>query len=387
MMSIEVPPPEAELAVQTSDPARLDSLFSPLEVNGVRLQNRFVMPGMQRGFCRDGAPLPELADYYGKRASGGVALVISESCAVDHPSATAQASAARLNAGTADGWARCIEAVRNGGKEMLLQLWHEGGLRKDRDGETLSPSGLGYPGLEQGKAMTAGDLESVRDAYVRSARIAQRAGATGIELHCAHGYFLDLFLWPATNVRDDGYGGPDIAHRVRFPAEIVAAIRAACGPDFLICVRFSQWKEHDYRARVAETPEELQVMTSAFREAGADMLHASTRRFWIPEWPGKDWSLAGWTRHLSGLPTITVGSVGLNKDVMESFTTDGAMVTTIPESLAELARRLDAGEFDLVSVGRSLISDADWVNKVRARDYGAIRSFRKEDVGALEWEF
>lgn len=386
-MAITVPPPEAELQVRASEPANIDSLFTPFGVNGVRLRNRFVMPGMQRGYCRDGAPLPELADYYGRRAQGGVALVISESCAIDHPSATAQPSAARLDAGTADAWARCVEAVHEAGGAMILQLWHEGGLRKDRDGETLSPSGLAYGGFAQGRAMTAEDLEAVRDGYVRSALCAQRAGADGIELHCAHGYFLDLFLWPETNRRDDGYGGPDIGNRVRFPAEIVAAIRAACGPGFLIGVRFSQWKDHDYRARIAETPGELAVMTTAFREAGADLLHASTRRFWIPEWPGRDWSLAGWTRYLSGLPTITVGSVGLNKDVMESFTTEGAMATTVPESLAELARRMDAGEFDLVSVGRSLISDPDWVRKVQARDYGAIRPFRKEDVGALEWEF
>jgi 2,4-dienoyl-CoA reductase-like NADH-dependent reductase (Old Yellow Enzyme family) len=386
-MAITIPPAERPLEVALPDRVDVDPLFEPLTIGAFRLKNRFVMPGMQRGFCKDGMPLPELADYYRKRAEGGVALVIGESAAIDHPSATAQPSAARLNAATADGWARCIAGVRGAGSEMLLQLWHEGGLRNDRDGETLSPSGFGHPKLPQGRAMTAGDIASVRDGYVRSALIAQRAGASGIEVHCAHGYFLDLFLWPDTNLRDDGYGGPDIAHRVRFPAEITAAIRDACGPEFLISVRFSQWKEHDYRAKVAPAHEDLAVMVTAFREAGADMLHASTRRFWTPEWPGKDWSLAGWTRHLSGLPTITVGSVGLDKDVMESFTTEGAMTTTIPQSLAELARRLEAGEFDLVSVGRSLISDPDWVNKVRIGDFDAIRPFRKEDVGALEWEF
>jgi 2,4-dienoyl-CoA reductase-like NADH-dependent reductase (Old Yellow Enzyme family) len=386
-MAITIPPAEPALAIDLPATLDLSALFRPITVGAYTLSNRFVMPGMQRGFCKDGMPLPELADYYRKRAEGGVALVIGESAAIDHPSATAQPSAARLNAATVDGWARCIEAVRGAGSEMLLQLWHEGGLRNDRDGETLSPSGMGHPRLQQGRAMTAGDLEAVRDAYVRSALLAKAAGASGIEVHCAHGYFLDLFLWPDTNRRGDGYGGDDIADRVRFPAEVTAAIRDACGSDFLISVRFSQWKEHDYGAKIAPTPHDLAVMVTAFREAGADLLHASTRRFWIPEWPGKDWSLAGWTRHLSGLPTITVGSVGLDKDVMESFTTEGAMTTTIPESLAELARRMEAGEFDLVSVGRSLISDADWVNKVRAGDFGTIRAFRKEDVGALEWEF
>jgi 2,4-dienoyl-CoA reductase-like NADH-dependent reductase (Old Yellow Enzyme family) len=386
-MAITIPPAERPLEIELPETLDLSPLFRPVTIGGFTLSNRFVMPGMQRGFCRDGVPLPMLAEYYGRRAQGGVALVISESCAIDHPSATAQPTAARLNAASANAWARCIEAVRGAGSEMLLQLWHEGGVRANRDGETLSPSGLGHPKLEQGRAMTAGDLEAVHDAYLRSAGLARRAGASGIELHCAHGYFLDQFLWPDTNRRDDGYGGDDIAQRVRFPAEIVADIRAQCGPDFLISVRFSQWKEHDYRAKIAPTPQDLAVMVTAFREAGADILHASTRRFWIPEWPGKEWGLAGWTRHLSGLPTIAVGSVGLSKDIMESFTTEGAMTTTIPESLAELARRMEAGEFDMVSVGRSLISDPDWVNKVRAGEFDAIRAFRREDLGKLEWEF
>lgn len=364
----------------------IDGLFEPLAIGAITLPNRFVMPGMQRGWSRDGAPLPELADYYRKRIEGGVALVIGESSAIDHPSATAQPAACRLTPGTVDAWARCVGAVRGAGGEMLLQLWHEGALRKNEDGLTLSPSGLAYKGFAQGRAASGDDLAALRDAFVASARLARQAGATGVELHCAHGYLLDQFLWPVTNRRTDDYGGLAIADRVRFPAEIVAGIRDACGPDFLISLRFSQWKEHDYAARVAGTPDELREMTTILREAGVDMFHASTRRFWIPEWPEQEWSLAGWTRHVSGLPTITVGSVGLDKDVMESFTTTGEARGTIAKSLAELARRLRAGEFDLVSVGRSLISDANWVNKVRAGDHAAIRPFRKDDIAALEWE-
>ena len=195
---------------------RVAALFTPFAIGTVTLPNRFVMPGMQRGWCQDGAPLPALGDYYRRRVLGGVSLVISESCAIDHPSATAQPSAAKLNPATTDAWSRCVGAVRDAGGEILLQLWHEGALRKDADGQTLSPSGLGYRGFAQGKAATLGELDELRDAYVASALLAQRSGATGVEIHAAHGYMLDQFLWPETNVRDDGYGGPSIEHRVRF---------------------------------------------------------------------------------------------------------------------------------------------------------------------------
>lgn len=371
---------------EAAAPLALSGLFTPLQVGSLVLRNRFVMPGMQRGFCRDGMPSPELADYYARRAAGGVALVIGESSAVDHPSATAQPAACRLTPATLDGWARCVDAVHAAGGHMILQLWHEGGLRRDDDGETLSPSGLGHPGLERGRAASAADLDALRDAFVASARVAQRAGADGIEVHAAHGYMLDQFLWAATNRRDDGYGGADIADRARLPAEIVAAIRNACGPDFLISVRLSQWKEHDYAARIAPTPQDLATLVTMLHTAGADLLHASTRRFWTPEWSESDLGFAGWTRALSGLPTITVGSVGLDRDVMESFTEAGEATSTLAASLAELVRRFARGDFDLVSVGRSLISDPDWVSKVRDGAHHDVRPFRRSDIASLVWD-
>jgi 2,4-dienoyl-CoA reductase-like NADH-dependent reductase (Old Yellow Enzyme family) len=372
--------------VRPNPPGDIASLFEPFTIGPITLANRFVMPGMQRGWSRDGSPLPELADYYRRRVEGGVSLVISESCAIGHPSANAQPAASRLAPDTLEAWSRCVGAVNDAGGHMLLQLWHEGGLRKDDDGQTLSPSGYGHPGLRRGRSASDDDLDELVEAYVASALLAQRAGAAGVEVHAAHGYLLDQFLWADTNLRADGYGGAAIADRVRFPAEIVSAIRAACRPDFLISFRFSQWKEHDYAARVAQTPAELSEMLMTLRSAGVDMLHASTRRFWTPEWPEDDKGLAGWTRHLSGLPTITVGSVGLDRDVMESFTKDGEAQPTIERSLRELTRRLAAGEFDLVSVGRSLISDPDWVGKVGRGDYAAIRPFQKRDIETLEWE-
>jgi 2,4-dienoyl-CoA reductase-like NADH-dependent reductase (Old Yellow Enzyme family) len=187
-------------------------------------------------------------------------------------------------------------------------------------------------------------------------------------------------------VRDDGYGGDDIAHRARFPAEIVAAIRDACGPEFVITLRFSQWKEVDYGARVARNREELATMATMFREAGLDALHCSNRRFWEPEWDGDNRNLAGWTKALGGLPTITVGSVGLDTDVMTVFMEGRDPGPRVAEAIDELETRLAAHEFDLVAVGRAVIGDPDFVKKVEARDYAAIRTFTRDDLGKLEWD-
>jgi 2,4-dienoyl-CoA reductase-like NADH-dependent reductase (Old Yellow Enzyme family) len=360
-------------------------LFEPITIRGVTLRNRFVMPAMQRGHCIEGAPTDALVDYYRRRVEGGIALVIGESCAVDHVSATIQPTSGRMNGSTKAAWGKCVDAVRGAGGQMLIQLWHEGALRVAPDDWTLSPSGRAHAARANGRAATTEELHEICDAFVAAACDAQAIGAAGIEIHACHGYMLDQFLWRETNDRGDGYGGDDIRHRARLPAEIARGVRAACGEDFLISFRFSQWKEVNYAARIAADPPELEALVTLMRDAGVDMIHASTRRFWEPEWPGDPRGLAGWVRALSGLPTIAVGSVGIDIDVMSQLIDGGEGQSQAEESTAALEQRMRAGEFDLVAVGRAVIGDPDWVNKVRDRRFGEIRGFQRSDLGALSW--
>jgi 2,4-dienoyl-CoA reductase-like NADH-dependent reductase (Old Yellow Enzyme family) len=376
----------------TASALDLSPLFTPFDLGPLRLPNRFVLPGMQRQWCEDGRPLPRLGEFYRDCVEGGVGLVICESCAVDHTSATQVPIFTRLTERTADAWAACVGQVKGAGGLMLMQLWHEGAIRQEGgDGPyaqypTLSPSGLAHAKKPNGRAATLEELADIKDAFVRGALLAKQIGVDGVEVHAAHGYLLDQFLWAETNRRTDGYGGDDIKGRVRFPAEIVAAIRKAVGPDFVIGLRFSQWKEVNYDARVAETPEALGVMLQILRAAGVDVFHASARRFWIPEWPGSGLGIAGWTKSLTDAPVIAVGSVGLDVDVMENFFGKEATPTGEP-GFRELLRRFDNGEFDLISVGRGHIGDPGWVNKVRDGRLADIRHFTRKDViGDLDIE-
>lgn len=377
---------KAALVMHPGKAPEFAALFEPIEVKGMTLPNRFVMPAMQRGWCEGGAVLPELADYYRKRVEGGISLVIGESAAVDHPSATMQPLAARLDDRTAASWERCVKAVKSAGGRMLLQLWHEGALRNDADGLTRSASGIAYPGLERGRGASRDELEEIKAAYVRSALIARAIGADGVELHAAHGYFLDQFLWPETNRRTDGYGAEAVEDRARYPAEIVSAIREACGADFVLSFRFSQWKEHAFDASIVSGPNELTRLLEVLKGTGVDLFHASTRRFWDRAWPDDPRTLAEWSHEVSGLPVIAVGSVGLDRDVMESFTSEREAESRLEESLSDLDSRIRQGRIQLISVGRSLISDPDFVAKVRKGDLSSIRTFRKKDIDYLEWE-
>lgn len=371
--------------MNSSNGSAFEALFRPFELKGRTLPNRFVMPAMQRGWCDDGAMMQEAADYYRRRAEAGVSLIIGESAAIDHPTASRQPQAARLAVRTAASWARCVQAVQGAGGHMLLQLWHEGALRDDADGMTRSASGIGFPGMQRGKAASLEELEDIKAAYVRSALVAKSVGADGVELHAAHGYFLDQFLWAETNHRPDRYGG-DIERRARFPAEIVEAIRSACGNDFLISFRFSQWKEHDLGASIVSDPRELERLLDAFKQAGVDVFHVSTRRFWEPAWAHDPRTLAEWTHHLTGLPVIAVGSVGLDRDVMASFTSDDEAMSRIEESIKDLNLRIASDRFQLISVGRSLISDPEFVLKIQSGKTDSIRVFRKKDIEYLEWD-
>ncbi len=368
-------------------PLPVGPLFTPFTINSLTLPNRFVMPGMQRQWCDNGVPQPRLADYYRERVEGGVGLIITESCAVDHPSSTEVPFFCRINDATMKPWERCFDAVNRAGGRMFMQLWHEGAVRKDgAAGLILSPSGLVHAGKPNGQAATLADLEAIRDAFVRGALVAREIGAAGVEVHACHGYLLDQFLWAETNRREDGFGGDDIRDRVRFPAEIVRAIRDAVGDRFPISFRFSQWKEVNYNARIVPTPQDLATMLNSLRTAGVDVFHASARYFWIPEWPDSDLGIAGWTKSLTDVPVIAVGSVGLDTDVMDNFFGKEAK-STGEAGLRELLRRFNNHEFDLISVGRGLIGDAHWVNKLRDGRLSEIRMFTKKDVlGDLELE-
>ncbi|MEW9673563.1 hypothetical protein [Ammoniphilus sp. 3BR4] len=118
----------------------------------------------------------------------------------------------------------------------------------------------------------------------------------------------------------------------------------------------------DYTAKLAKTPDELARFLAPLADAGVDVFHCSTRRFWEPEFEGSELNLAGWTKKLTGKPTITVGSVGLDGEFTKLLT-EGASANTA--HLDGLIERLERGEFDLVAVGRALMNDPEWASKVR----------------------
>lgn len=228
--------------------------------------------------------------------------------------------------------------------------------------------------------MTECDIEDAIAAFERCAKNALVAGFDGIALHGGHGYLIDNFLWEGTNRRQDRWGG-DRARRSAFGAEIVRRIRTSIGEEFPIFFRFSQWKQQDYTARLVQSPEALGEFLAPLVEAGVDIFHCSTRRFWEPEFEGSDLNLAGWTRQLTGKPTITVGSVGLDGEFLQFMVKTDKVAQ--PAGIEGLLERLNKAEFDLVAVGRALICDPEWAVKVREGRMEEILPFSREALKTL----
>jgi 2,4-dienoyl-CoA reductase-like NADH-dependent reductase (Old Yellow Enzyme family) len=404
--------PTAPLAPAASPgPPTAAPLFTPFEVGSLSLENRIVMAPMTRELSPGGVPGRDVARYYARRAGHGVGLIITEGTVVGHPASSSSTAVPRFHGRDAlDGWAGVVRAVHAAGGRIVPQLWHvgldpllwgtsgapaAGTSRAMPDGtEPVSPSAVdpGAPAGENsgtggdavtgsrgrtGRRLTESEIADIIGSFARAAADARRIGFDGIELHAAHGYLIDQFFWEVTNRRADRYGR-DLAGRTRFGAEIVRACRRATGADFPIILRFSQWKVGHYDARLARDPGRLADFLAPLVDAGVDVFHCSTRRFWQPEFAGSGLNLAGWTKKLTGRPTITVGSVGLKDSDFLTYL-DGAGAE--PDTVDAVAERLGRQEFDLVAVGRALIADPAWPVKIRAGHHHELVGF---EAGMLE---
>ena len=165
-----------------------------------------------------------------------------------------------------------------------------------------------------------------------------------------------------------------IQRRTQFAADVVAEVRRRVGPDFPIFFRISQFKIIDYNAKLAETPQELEAILAPLVDAGVDLFDCSQRRFWEPPFPGSDLNLAGWAKKLSGKPSMTVGSTGLDKEMMDSFTSSDVAGINL-RSLEVLMDMYERGDFDLVAVGRALIADANWAQLIQRREFHNLTPF------------
>lgn len=376
-------------------PSRTAKLFEPVRLGQLNVRNRIVMPAMTRTMSPGGVPTADSATYYARRAKGGVGLVIAEGTWIPHDAASNEEDAPRMfGVAALKGWEEIVRQVHDEGVPILSQLWHVGqmkqhlveGLYAERPVHYVAPRRVGPSGLfggigqaltRDGTAAIQADLDSIVESYAKAAVNAKQIGFDGIELHAAHGYLLDQFFWLGTNQRTDSYGG-SMRNRIRLATEVVAEIRRSTGPDFAISLRMSQWKVQDFKAKLFESPGDLEEFVAPLVDAGVDVFHCSQRRFWETEF-ASEMNLAAWTKKISGRPTISVGSVAMTGEHIDTLMGQSSSVSGIDR----LLKMIDRGDFDMIAVGRGLLVDPLWPQKVREGRLDKLLPWKPEALRSL----
>ncbi len=352
-------------------------IFENYKLKNITLRNRIVMAPMTRNQSPGGIPTQEVVAYYSRRAKAEVGLIITEGIEVSHEASSAYPNVPRLDSIEAkEAWKKVVEEIKNNNGAVIAQLWHCGGFRKlgmqpnpEVPGHTAS--GLVKPGKKVAHEMTLNDIKETIDAYASDAKICEEIGFDGVEIHGAHGYLIDNFFWSGTNIREDEYGG-SIENRSQFVSDIIKSVRENVSENFIVGLRFSQWKQHDFEAKLASNPEELKTILTSPVESGLDYLHSSMRRFWESEFEGSNENLAYWTKKISKIPTISVGSVGLDSDFIDM--TAPATPTSIDKAVDDITN----DKYDLIAVGRALLSDHEWVLKMKEGRVNDVIPYTKD---------
>lgn len=329
-------------------------LSQPLSVHNHTLRNRVIMGSMHTGFEEHGEGAEHLAAFYAARAAGGVALIITGGIGPNEAGAVIEGGA-KLTDESEVAWHQTVtEAVHQHGGKICMQILHTGRYAMSR--EPVAPSPIQAPiNPARPRALSTAEVKQTVEDYIRCARLAQQAGYDGVEVMGSEGYLINQFLAPATNVREDEYGG-SLDNRQRFAVEIVAGIRAACGDDFMIIYRISLLD----LVENGSTWDENAVLAAKLENAGASMFNTGI----------------GW--HEARIPTI---ATMVPRAAFAEFTGKLKAIAHIPVvatnriNMPEVAEDILAqGLADAVCLARPFLADAEWVNKAIAHEDARINT-------------
>ena len=360
------------------------SAFDPLTVGPLRLRNRFIKAGANEGMCLDGIPSKALVKHHRDLAAGGVAMTTVAYGAVCAEGRTL-ANQLWLRPDIVPDLRALTEAVHREGAAASIQITHGGsfvtGLHLDRPAMSAS-GGINKAGVTVGnffqRAMSEADMESVAALFVRAAELCREAGFDAVELHMGHGYLLNQFISPLSNKRRDRYGGAAEA-RVRFPAQVLARVKAAVGKDLAVLAKINVTDGVSGGAGV----EDAVVTACALQAAGADMLVLSAGRnvesIWatfgsgldykeISEVLGRDWLSRAFLR-LAGLRQPR--NLAFREMYLLEYSRRIRSDVTLPlgylggvKSMANVNQALDCG-FEAIVLARAFIHDPELVKKFR----------------------
>ena len=216
------------------------NLFTPLRIGTFTVRNRILSTAHFTGFGERGLPSQRHKDYWGSKARGGIGLIITEVQPV-HPTAGIGSSMILCyRDNVVEAFKPVVEEIHQAGARIIAQVWHPGKSTLVYSvKEVVSSSAI--PSQAYGGRPRALKVEEIRElvrSYAEGAARMRKAGLDGVEIHCAHGYLPIQFMSPLQNIRTDEYGGSE-ENRIRFPLEVIKAVRQEVGDDFTVGIRIT----------------------------------------------------------------------------------------------------------------------------------------------------
>jgi 2,4-dienoyl-CoA reductase-like NADH-dependent reductase (Old Yellow Enzyme family) len=223
----------------------LDRLLSPARLAGLTLRNRMIKTATFEGMCPGGVPGDDLINHHAKMARGGVGLTTVAYCGVS-PDGLTFPDQMWMHSGVFPQLQRLASAVHVEGGALSAQLAHCGYFSRNKPRSIPRPRGPSacinqygvFSGVPFGGAMDETDIRRTVAEYAAAASMVRDAGFDAIEIHMGHGYLLSQFISPLLNKRRDAYGG-SLENRMRFPLQVLAAVRAAVGKDFPLLAKLN----------------------------------------------------------------------------------------------------------------------------------------------------
>jgi 2,4-dienoyl-CoA reductase-like NADH-dependent reductase (Old Yellow Enzyme family) len=323
-------------------------IFEPLRLSPkLDLPNRLVMAPMTTTAGEsDGAFSEQEIAYLAARAAGGVGTIMTPACYVHKSGHAFPGQVGAHSDSMLPSLSRCAKAIRDAGGRAVLQIHHGGNATKGEftGGPPWAPSAVHNRrgSSELPVAMTAGQIHEVIGAFAAAARRARDAGFDGIEIHGANTYLLQQFFSPYTNRRDDEWGAQNLDHRCRFAFEVVRAVRREVGPDYTVFYRLSPEEPDPDGYSVEDAIELLRRIVPL----GIDAVHVST------------WAYGQALRYEASGDCHTTLQI---KQALNVPVIGVGMIRTPEQAL----RVLDDG-VDLVALGRELLFEPRWADKVRS---------------------
>jgi len=330
----------------------------PGRMGPLRLRNRIIMGPMGTNFSTtDGLSTERDRLYYGERARGGAAMIITEAMVIQPGARNHTNSLCLYHDRFIPGLAGVVEAIHAGGALAVGQINHRGALLKRSvlGMEPVTASDWHNPNTgEPARAVTIPEIEAIQRAYLDSARRLYRAGYDAVELHAANGYLFQQFLTPRINRREDRYGGT-LENRMRFLLETVALLRSEL-PGFPLMVRVSatEYCEGGY------SEADMIALCQALERAGVIAI-----------------DLSGGTNESPRLSRYCIQPPSFARRFLEPYARPIAKAVGIPTIMAgriidpeDAEGILQAGSADFVAVCRALVADAWWPRKA----FGEIKT-------------